>query len=275
MGQKVNPHGYRLGITTDHRSRWFADSTKPGQRYRDYVREDVQIRKLMSTGLERAGIAKVESERTRDRVRVDIHTARPGIVIGRRGAEADRIRGELEKLTGKQVQLNILEVKNAEIEAQLVAQGIAEQLASRVSFRRAMRKGMQSAQRAGAKGIRVQCSGRLGGAEMSRSEFYREGRVPLHTLRANIDFGLFEAKTTFGQIGVKVWIYKGDMTEKEFAREQATAGPRAPRGPRSDRGDRPARGGAPRRDRAESTEAPAQPAAEVAVEKAPDTGTEA
>jgi small subunit ribosomal protein S3 len=130
VGQKVNPLGYRLGITTDHRSRWFADSTKPGQRYRDYVREDVQIRKLMSTGLERAGIAKVEIERTRDRVRVDIHTARPGIVIGRRGAEADRIRGELEKLTGKQVQLNILEVKNAEIEAQLVAQGIAEQLAS-------------------------------------------------------------------------------------------------------------------------------------------------
>jgi small subunit ribosomal protein S3 len=274
VGQKVNPHGYRLGITTDHRSRWFADSTKPGQRYRDYVREDVQIRKLMSTGLERAGIAKVEIERTRDRVRVDIHTARPGIVIGRRGAEADRIRGELEKMTGKQVQLNILEVKNAELEAQLVAQGIAEQLASRVSFRRAMRKGMQSAQRAGAKGIRVQCSGRLGGAEMSRSEFYREGRVPLHTLRANIDFGLFEAKTTFGQIGVKVWIYKGDMTEKEFAREQASAGPRAPRGPRADRGDRPARTGAPRRDRAEGTEAPAAPAAEVAT-GAPETGTEA
>src|SRR5665648_638872 len=143
--------------------------------------------------------------------------------------------GELEKLTGKQVQLNIREVKNPELEAQLVAQGIAEQLASRVSFRRAMRKGMQSAQRAGAKGVRVLCAGRLGGAEMSRSEFYREGRVPLHTLRANIDFGTFEAKTTFGQIGVKVWIYKGDMTEKEFAREQATAAPRAPRGPRSGR----------------------------------------
>ena len=277
MGQKVNPHGYRLGITTDHRSHWFSDSTKPGQRYRDYVREDVQIRKLMSTGLERAGIAKVEIERTRDRVRVDIHTARPGIVIGRRGAEADRIRGELEKLTGKQVQLNILEVKNPELEAQLVAQGIAEQLASRVSFRRAMRKGMQSAQRAGAKGVRVQCAGRLGGAEMSRSEFYREGRVPLHTLRANIDFGTFEAKTTFGQIGVKVWIYKGDMTEKEFAREQATAAPRAPRGPRSDRpersdrSDRPAR--APRRDRADapSAEAAAAPVAEAA----PDSGTEA
>jgi ribosomal protein S3 len=138
----------------------------------------------MEKGMERAGISRVEIERTRDRVRVDIHTARPGIVIGRRGAEADRIRGELEKLTGKQVQLNILEVKNPEIDAQLVAQGIAEQLSARVSFRRAMRKGMQSALRAGAKGIRVQCSGRLGGAEMSRSEFYREGRVPLHTLRA-------------------------------------------------------------------------------------------
>ena len=246
MGQKVNPLGYRLGITTDHRSRWFADSTKPGQRYRDYVREDVKIRKLMSTGLERAGIAKVEIERTRDRVRVDIHTARPGIVIGRRGAEADRIRGELEKLTGKQVQLNILEVKNPEIEAQLVAQGIAEQLASRVSFRRAMRKGIQSAQRAGAKGIRVQVSGRLGGAEMSRTEFYREGRVPLHTLRANIDYGFFEARTTFGRIGVKVWVYKGDMTEREWAAQQATA-PRPSRGPREGRGDRPDRGDRPER----------------------------
>ena len=170
MGQKVNPHGFRLGITTDHKSRWFADSTKEGQRYRDYVKEDVAIRKLMSTGMERAGIADVEIERTRDRVRVDIHTARPGIVIGRRGTEADRIRADLEKLTKKQVQLNILEVKNPEIDAQLVAQGIAEQLAARVTFRRAMRKGMQSSLRAGAKGIRVQCSGRLGGAEIARME---------------------------------------------------------------------------------------------------------
>jgi small subunit ribosomal protein S3 len=230
--------------------------------------------------MERAGIAKVEIERTRDRVRVDIHTARPGIVIGRRGAEADRIRGELEKLTGKQVQLNILEVKNAEIDAQLVAQGIAEQLASRVSFRRAMRKGMQSAQRAGAKGIRVQCSGRLGGAEMSRSEFYREGRVPLHTLRANIDYGFFEARTTFGRIGVKVWIYKGDMTEKEFAAQQATAAPRQGRGgPRG--GDRPDRGGdrrgaGRRNERPAQSEAPAAAGAEAPVaEKAPESGTEA
>jgi len=278
VGQKVNPLGYRLGITTDHRSRWFADSTKPGQRYRDYVREDVKIRKLMSTGLERAGIAKVEIERTRDRVRVDIHTARPGIVIGRRGAEADRIRGELEKLTGKQVQLNILEVKNPEIEAQLVAQGIAEQLASRVSFRRAMRKGIQSAQRAGAKGIRVQVSGRLGGAEMSRTEFYREGRVPLHTLRANIDYGFFEARTTFGRIGVKVWVYKGDMTEKEWAAQQATA-PRPQRGPRDrgdrgDRGDRPERGGRGR-GRGQAPAA-AEPAAETpsAEPAATETTTE-
>ncbi|MGZ6772453.1 MAG: 30S ribosomal protein S3, partial [Mycobacteriaceae bacterium] len=167
-------------------------------------------------------------ERTRDRVRVDIHTARPGIVIGRRGAEADRIRGELEKLTDKQVQLNILEVKNAEAEAQLVAQGVAEQLSNRVAFRRAMRKAIQSAMRQPqVKGIRVQCSGRLGGAEMSRSEFYREGRVPLHTLRADIDYGLYEAKTTFGRIGVKVWIYKGDIVGGR--RENAVADDRAPR----------------------------------------------
>ncbi len=268
MGQKVNPHGYRLGITTDHRSRWFADSTKAGERYRDYVDEDVKIRNLMKKDLERAGVSKVEIERTRERVRVDLHTARPGIVIGRRGAEADKLRSSLEKLTGKQVQLNILEVKNAEIDSQLVAQGIAEQLASRVAFRRAMRKGIQSALRGGAKGIRVQCSGRLGGAEMSRSEFYREGRVPLHTLRANIDYGFFEARTTFGQIGVKVWIYKGDMTEKEWAAEQAKA-PRAPQRGRGDRGDRGGRGG-PRRDDAPRTqEAPKADAAAAPAAEAP------
>ena len=240
MGQKVNPHGFRLGITTDHRSHWFADSNKPGQRYRDYVKEDVSIRALMSKGMDRAGIARVEIERTRDRVRVDIHTARPGIVIGRRGAEADRIRGELEKLTGKQVQLNILEVKNPEADAQLVAQGVAEQLSSRVSFRRAMRKAMQSAQRSPqVKGIRVQCSGRLGGTEMSRSEFYREGRVPLHTLRANIDYGIYEARTTFGRIGVKVWIYKGDVSGSRAEREALEA--LAARQQRRERAQRPQR----------------------------------
>ena len=229
MGQKINPHGFRLGITTDWKSRWYAD-----KQYAEYVKEDVAIRKLLSQGLERAGIAKVEIERTRDRVRVDIHTARPGIVIGRRGAEADRIRGDLEKLTGKQVQLNILEVKNAESEAQLVAQGVAEQLSNRVAFRRAMRKAIQSAMRQpNVKGIRVQCSGRLGGAEMSRSEFYREGRVPLHTLRADIDYGLYEAKTTFGRIGVKVWIYKSDIVggRRELAAAAPASEDRRPRRP--------------------------------------------
>ncbi|MGP9681883.1 MULTISPECIES: 30S ribosomal protein S3 [unclassified Brachybacterium] len=268
MGQKVNPNGFRLGITTEHSSRWFADSSKEGQRYRDYVKEDVAIRELMSKGMERAGISKVEIERTRDRVRVDLHTARPGIVIGRRGAEAERLRGALEKLTGKQIQLNILEVKNPEADSQLVAQGIAEQLAARVSFRRAMRKGMQSAQRAGAKGIRVAVSGRLGGAEMSRSEFYREGRVPLHTLRANIDYGFYEAKTAFGRIGVKVWIYKGDVTAKELAAQQAASqGPRSGGrgGPRAERprGRRNERNATARRDG--STEGAAQTAAPAAA----------
>jgi small subunit ribosomal protein S3 len=237
VGQKINPHGFRLGISTDWKSRWYAD-----KQYGEYVKEDVAIRKLLSKGMERAGIAKVEIERTRDRVRVDIHTARPGIVIGRRGAEADRIRGELEKLSGKQVQLNILEVKNPEAEAQLVAQGVAEQLSNRVAFRRAMRKAIQSAMRSPqVKGIRVQCSGRLGGAEMSRSEFYREGRVPLHTLRADIDYGLFEARTTFGRIGVKVWIYKGDVVGGRREREAETAANAAAAAARAPRRERPAR----------------------------------
>lgn len=255
MGQKINPYGFRLGITTDYRSKWFADSTKKGERYRDYVTEDVKIRKLMTEGMERAGISRVEIERTRDRVRVDIHTARPGIVIGRRGQEADQIRGKLEKLTGKQVQLNVLEVKNPEADAQLVAQGIAEQLVSRVSFRRAMKKGIQSALKSGAKGVRVQVSGRLGGAEMSRTEFYREGRVPLHTLRADIDYGFYEAHTTFGRIGVKVWIYKGEALGSRTEREQAAATARAAR---------PAR--APRAPRTEEVNAQAATEAPVATE---------
>jgi small subunit ribosomal protein S3 len=237
VGQKVNPHGFRLGITTDFKSRWYADKL-----YKDYVAEDVAIRRMLQRGMERAGISKVEIERTMDRVRVDIHTARPGIVIGRRGAEADRIRGDLEKLTSKQIQLNILEVKNPEIDAQLVAQGVAEQLSSRVSFRRAMRKAMQTAMKGGAKGIRVQCAGRLGGAEMSRSEFYREGRVPLHTLRADIDYGFYEARTTFGRIGVKVWIYRGEAAQTRAEREAAAAALRAgqrPGGGRDRDRDRP------------------------------------
>jgi small subunit ribosomal protein S3 len=236
MGQKVHPTGFRLGISTDWKSRWYADKL-----YKDYIAEDVRIRKMMAKGLERAGISKVDIERTRDRVRIDIHTARPGIVIGRKGAEADRIRGDLEKLTGKQVQLNILEVKSPESDAQLVAQAVAEQLSSRVSFRRAMRKSMQSAMKNTiVRGIRVQVSGRLGGAEMSRTEFYREGRVPLHTLRANIEYGFFEARTTFGRIGVKVWIYKGDAVP---GATPETAAPGRPRreGRAGERPDRPRR----------------------------------
>jgi small subunit ribosomal protein S3 len=264
MGQKVNPYGFRLGITTDHRSRWFADSTKKGQRYQDYVTEDIRIRQLLTQRLDRAGVSHIEIERTRDRVRVDIHTARPGLVIGRRGQEAEAIRADLEKLSGKQIQLNILEVKNAEMDAQLVAQGIAEQLASRVAFRRAMRKGMQGALRQGAKGVRVQCSGRLGGAEMSRSEFYREGRVPLHTLRANIDYGFYEAKTTFGRIGVKVWIYKGDLTAKELARETAAA-PKVAR-PRREGPPRTSGSAAPSAAPVAAAPAAAAPAAEASAE---------
>ncbi|WP_441245644.1 30S ribosomal protein S3 [Kitasatospora sp. McL0602] len=277
MGQKVNPHGFRLGISTDFKSRWYADKL-----YSDYVKEDVAIRRMMTKGMERAGISKVEIERTRDRVRVDIHTARPGIVIGRRGTEADRIRGDLEKLTGKQVQLNILEVKNPELDAQLVAQGVAEQLSSRVSFRRAMRKSMQGTMKSGAKGIKVQCSGRLGGAEMSRSEFYREGRVPLHTLRANVDYGFFEAKTTFGRIGVKVWIYKGDVKNIAEVRAENAAARSGNRPARNDarparggeRGGRGGeRGGARGARRPQNTEAPA--AAVTETPAAESTGTEA
>jgi small subunit ribosomal protein S3 len=207
MGQKVNPYGFRLGVTTDWKSRWFSD-----REYQDYVIEDWKIRDYLMSQLERAAVSRVEVERTRDRLRIDVHTARPGIVIGRRGAEADRLRTELAKITGNaKVQLNIQEIKQPELDAALIAQGIADQLANRVSFRRAMKRAVQTVQKAGAQGIRVQCSGRLGGAEMSRKEFYREGRVPLHTLRADIDYGLREARTPTGRIGVKVWIYKGDI----------------------------------------------------------------
>ena len=222
MGQKINPYGFRLGITTDWKSRWFSEKD-----YKKYLHEDIEIRRYLKRNLSHAGISRVEIERTRDRVRVDIHTARPGVVIGRRGAEADRIRADLDKMTGKQVTLNILEVKGAETDAQLVAQGVAEQLASRVSFRRAMRRAINSAMKGGAKGIRVQCSGRLGGAEMARTEFYREGRVPLHTLRADIDYGLAEGRTTFGMVGVKVWIYRGDVLPSREEQEADRARARA------------------------------------------------
>ena len=246
MGQKIHPHGLRLGISSDWKSRWYAD-----KQYADYLAEDIKIRDLLSTGLERAGISDVVIERTRDRVRVDIHTARPGIVIGRRGSEADRIRGELEKLTGKQVQLNILEVKNIDADAKLVAQSIAEQLVNRVAFRRAMRKAIQSSMRQPqVKGIKVVCSGRLGGAEMGRTERYHEGRVPLHTLRAEIDYGTHEAHTTFGRIGVKVWIYKGDVIGGRRESEMNAGRD----GQRRDRRERPRRGGQRRQRASEKKE---------------------
>jgi len=226
MGQKVNPYGFRLGVTTDWKSRWFADR----EEYSKYVIEDSQIRDLLMNDLPHAAISRVEVERTRDRLRVDVHTARPGIVIGRRGSEADRLRSRLTEITGNnKVQLNIQEIKQPELDAALIAQGVADQLAGRVAFRRAMKRAVQNAQKAGALGIRVQCSGRLGGSEMSRTEWYREGRVPLHTLRADIDYGFREARTAAGRIGVKVWIYKGDIlpyksvVEDKIAREAAMA----------------------------------------------------
>jgi small subunit ribosomal protein S3 len=226
MGQKVNPYGFRLGITTDWKSRWFEE-----RHYKDFVVEDWKIRDYLMTQLEAAAVSRIEVERTRDRLRVDIHTARPGIVIGRRGAEADRLKKKLEEITGLQnrIQLNIQEIKQPELDAALIAQGICDQLVRRVAFRRAMKRAIQTVQKAGAQGIKVQCSGRLGGSEMSRKEQYREGRVPLHTLRADIDYGFREARTTSGRVGVKVWIYKGDILpykvsiEDKITREAAMA----------------------------------------------------
>ena len=237
MGQKVNPYGFRLGITTEWKSRWFANRTE----YADYVIEDWKIRDFIMSRLPHAAISRVEVERTRDRLRVDVHTARPGIVIGRKGSEADRLRAGLADITGNtKVQLNIQEIKQAELDAALIAQGVADQLQGRIAFRRAMKRAVQNAQKAGALGIRVQCSGRLGGSEMARTEWYREGRVPLHTLRADIDYGFREAHTTAGRIGVKVWIYRGDIlpyktqVEDKISREAAMAvgessGPGKPR----------------------------------------------
>jgi small subunit ribosomal protein S3 len=220
MGQKVNPYGFRLGITTDWKSRWFAEHGE----YTEQLIEDWKIRDYLKKQLERAAVSRVEIERTRDRLRVDVYTARPGIVIGRRGAEADRLRAGLLKITGNpKIHFNIQEIKQPELDAMLIAQGVADQLAGRVSFRRAMKRAVQTAMKAGAQGIRVQCGGRLGGAEMSRKEWYREGRVPLHTLRADIDYGQAEAKTTFGRIGVKVWIYKGDILPYKAAAEDKIA----------------------------------------------------
>ena len=208
MGQKVNPYGFRLGITTDWKSRWFSE-----RNYKEYLTEDWKIRAYVMESLPDAAISRIEVERKRgETLKVDIHTARPGIVIGRKGAKADELRLGLTALTGNiKVQLNIVEIKSPELDAALIAQGVADQLVGRIAFRRAMKRAVQNAQKAGALGIRVQCSGRLGCAEMSRTEWYREGRVPLHTLRADIDYGFREARTASGRVGVKVWIYRGDI----------------------------------------------------------------
>src|SRR5205809_5547665 len=229
MGHKVNPYGLRLGVIYTWKSNWFG-----GRDYAESLHEDVWIRKHIRRKLSRAGISSIDIERKGDQVWVFIRTARPGIVIGRKGAEVERIRKDVEKITGRRVDVKVEDMNQAasesrpETDAALLAQGVSEQLVGRVSFRRAMRRAVQTAMRAGALGVRVQCGGRLGGTEMSRREWYREGRVPLHTLRARIDFGTAEAKTTFGQIGVKVWVYHGDEIpaaekETELARARALA----------------------------------------------------
>lgn len=207
MGQKINPIGLRVGIIRDWEAKWYAERKD----YVDTLHEDIMVRKYIHSQLANSGISQIEIERAANRLRVSIHTAKPGVVIGRGGAGIERLRKELDQLTGKQTHINIIEIRVPELDAQLVAESIAAQLEKRVAFRRAMKQAMGRTMRVGAKGIKVMVSGRLGGAEMSRTEWYTEGTVPLHTLRADIDYGVTEARTTYGQIGVKVWIYKGEI----------------------------------------------------------------
>ncbi len=206
MGQKTHPYAFRLGIVTDWKSRWYSDSN-----YAELVNEDSRIRDYLRGELTRGAISRIEIERLREKIVVEIFTARPGVVIGRRGSEAERLRSQLEKLTGLNVKLNVTEIKDADTDAAILARGIADQLENRVAFRRAMKRGVQTAMKAGAEGVRIECKGRLGGADMGRREWYREGRVPLHTLRADVDYGTATAHTTVGTIGVKVWVYKGEV----------------------------------------------------------------
>ncbi len=219
LGQKVNPNGLRIGINRDWESRWFASNKEFAQ----FIKEDISIRKLINDQIANSGISKIEIERTSDEVKIDVFTSKPGVVIGKRGTNINDIKEMLQKNVGKNVQLNIIEVKKPELVSKLVAEGIASQLEGRVSFRKAMKKAVSLTMKAGARGIRVQCSGRLGGAEMARTEWYREGRVPLHTLRAAIDYGFAEANTTFGKIGVKVWIYLGDVIIDKVVLEDRAA----------------------------------------------------
>ena len=239
MGQKVSPTGFRLGITEDWRSRWYANKD-----YAANLENDLAIRSFLKKELDRAAVSGVEIERAGDKTKVIITTARPGVVIGKKGAKIDELRRDLEKIATGTVSVEVIEVKRPELDAQLVAESIAEQLVGRVAFRRAMRKAVQSARKSGAKGIRIQCSGRVGGAEMSRREWYGEGRIPRHTLRAKIDYGFSTAATTMGSIGIQVWIYHGDVMPGQKAPQPALEG--------SSRPSRPRRGnGRPRNDRNE------------------------
>lgn len=218
MGQKVHPIGFRLGFTKFWNSRWYAERDYPA-----LLHEDIKIRKVVKEKLSHAGVSKIEIERSAQTAKINIFTAKPGIIIGRKGAEVDKLKKDLATLTGKQIFINIMEVKKPEIEAQLVAENIAMQLIKRIAFRRAMKKSVVTALRFGAQGIKIRCSGRLAGAEIARAEWYKEGRVPLHTLRADIDYGFAEAKTTYGQIGIKVWIYKGEILPEKEGRAGAIA----------------------------------------------------
>ncbi|MBI2876754.1 MAG: 30S ribosomal protein S3 [Candidatus Tectomicrobia bacterium] len=228
MGQKVNPIGLRLGINKTWLSNWYA---KKG--YNDLLHEDLSLRRYIKDRLYHAGISKIEIDRAGNRIKMNIYTARPGIVIGKKGSEIDKLKDELQKKIGKTIAINIKEVRRPEIDAQLLAENVALQLERRVAFRRAMKKAVTSALRFGAKGIKITCGGRLAGAEMARTEWYREGRVPLQTLRADIDYGFAEAKTTYGMIGVKVWIFKGEVLG--MGRVEAATGDGRTRGPRPDR----------------------------------------
>ena len=214
MGQKVNPHGLRVGVIKDWDSKWYAEAD-----FADCLVEDYQIRKFLKKKLYNAGVSKIEIERTSDRVKIIISTAKPGMIIGKGGSEIEKVRAELQKMTTKKVVVDIKEVKTPDREAQLVAENIAQQLENRISFRRAMKSCMGRAMKSGAKGIKASCAGRLGGADMARTETYSEGTIPLHTLRADIDYGFAEADTTYGKIGVKVWVYKGEVLPTKAAKE--------------------------------------------------------
>lgn len=222
MGQKVHPYGFRVGITRGWQSRWFADEKS---RFGAFVVEDAKIREFVKKRMRLAGVARTEIERTGDEVRLLLHAARPGLVIGRKHAEIDRLREDVQRLTGKKVTINLREISNPDTSAQLLAESVAAQLLKRVSFRRAMHRAVEAARHAGALGVKITCSGRLGGAEMSRRERYVEGKLPLHNLNADIDYGFAEAQTTYGKIGVKVWLYKGPITkeQKEPAKEVSRA----------------------------------------------------